>query len=65
MTDDEQLKAKVEQGQGRVEQAAGDLTGDSETKGKGMLHEAEGKLRDAASKVKDAVHDATHRGDKQ
>ena len=63
MTDGEQLDAAVEQGQGGAEQAAGAITGDEQTKGKGMLHEAEGKLREAAGKIKDAVHDVTHRGD--
>jgi uncharacterized protein YjbJ (UPF0337 family) len=61
MSFDEQAKAKAEQAQGRVEQAAGDLTGDQETKREGMLDEAKGKLREIADKARDKIHDATAR----
>jgi uncharacterized protein YjbJ (UPF0337 family) len=56
---DEQIKGKAEQGQGRVEQAAGDLTGDNKTKGKGMLHETEGKLREGTDKLREKIHHST------
>ncbi len=44
---------------GRVKEAAGDLTGDSELKQEGKVDQAVGKVRDgvegAADKVKDAI----------
>ncbi len=47
----EDTKGKVDEGKGRVKQAAGDLTGDDE------LHR-EGKVDKAAGKTRQAVSDA-------
>jgi uncharacterized protein YjbJ (UPF0337 family) len=59
MSFDQQTKGKAEEAKGRVEQAAGDLTGDNETKAHGMLDEVKGKLRQGADKAREAIHDAT------
>ena len=55
---DEQTKAKIEQGKGRVEQAQGDLTGDNSKKAEGMLDEAKGKLRETADTARAKIHEA-------
>jgi uncharacterized protein YjbJ (UPF0337 family) len=59
MSFDQQTKGKTEEAKGRVEQAAGDLTGDNETKAHGMLDEAKGKLRQGADKAREKIHNAT------
>jgi uncharacterized protein YjbJ (UPF0337 family) len=56
---EEQARARAEQAGDRVEQAAGDVTADRETKDEGTLDEAEGKLRAMADKAREAIHDAT------
>lgn len=47
----EETKGKLDEGKGKVKQAAGDLTGDDE------LHR-EGKVDEAAGNVRQAVSDA-------
>jgi uncharacterized protein YjbJ (UPF0337 family) len=59
MSIEEQGKGTAEEAKGRVEQAAGDLTGDNETKAHGMFDEAKGKLRQGVDKAREAIHDAT------
>ena len=49
---------KIDQAKGRVEQAAGDLTGDDELKAQGERHETGGKLKEAISGIKDKVDGA-------
>ena len=43
---------------GRVKEAAGDLTGDEETKREGKADQAAGKVKDVAGSAKDKVEDA-------
>ena len=56
---DEKTEGKVDEGQGRVKEAAGSLTGDDSLKNEGKVDRAAGetkqKVGDAASKVGDAV----------
>ncbi len=55
----EDTKGKVDEGKGRVKQAAGDLTGDDDLNREGKVDEAAGKTRqtlsDAGEKVGDGV----------
>ena len=50
---------KLDQGKGRVKEAAGDLSGDQDLKNEGKVDRTSGtvneKVGDAADKVKDAV----------
>ena len=43
---------------GRVKEAAGDLTGDSDLKEEGKTDQAAGKVKDVADSAKDKVDDA-------
>ena len=56
---DEKTEGKVDEGKGRVKEAAGSLTGDDSLKNEGKVDRAAGetkqKVGDAASKVGDAV----------
>jgi uncharacterized protein YjbJ (UPF0337 family) len=51
----------VDEGKGRLKEAAGDLTGDESLKNEGKVDKASGKLKDAvggaADKAKDALRD--------
>jgi uncharacterized protein YjbJ (UPF0337 family) len=55
----EDTKGKVDEGKGRVKQAAGDLTGDDKLHREGKVDEAAGKTRqtlsDAGEKVGEGV----------
>ena len=55
----EDTKGKVDEGKGRVKQAAGDLTGDDDLNREGKVDEAAGKTRqtlsDAGEKVGEGV----------
>ena len=48
---------KVQEGKGRLKEAAGALTGDGEKAGEGRDDEAKGKMRQAGEKVSDAIDD--------
>jgi uncharacterized protein YjbJ (UPF0337 family) len=56
---DEKTEGKVDEGKGRVKEAAGSLTGDDSLKNEGKVDRAAGgakqKVGDAADKVGDAV----------
>jgi uncharacterized protein YjbJ (UPF0337 family) len=51
---------KIDEGKGRLKEAAGDLTGDDSLKREGKVDRASGSIKDkvgdAADKVKDAVN---------
>lgn len=46
---------KRDETKGKIQQAAGDVTGDSSLKAKGSENKAKGKTEKAAGKIKDAV----------
>ena len=56
---DEKTEGKVDEGKGRIKEAAGSLTGDDELKNKGKVDRAAGgakqKVGGAADKVGDAI----------
>ncbi len=60
--DDNKTEGKIDEGKGRVKEAAGSLTDDDSLKNEGKVDKAAGKtkqkLGDAASGVGDAVGDA-------
>ena len=52
------MSGEMDQMKGRVKQAAGDLTDDSDLKREGERDEAAGKLKDKVDDVKDQIDDA-------
>ena len=62
---DNKTEGKVDEGKGRVKEAAGSLTGDDELKNEGKVDrkggEAKQKVGEAADKVGDAVNKVTDR----
>ncbi len=58
---DSKTEGKVDEGKGRVKEAAGSLTGDDSLKNEGKVDRAAGdakqKVGDAANKVGDAIGD--------
>lgn len=56
--DRDELKGKVKEGVGNVQNKAGEATGDREMESRGEANQAEGKAQGALGKVKDAVGDA-------
>lgn len=55
----DRLQGKAKEFQGRVQQAAGDLTDDPDLKAEGAANEAEGKAQGFVGKVKNTVNRAT------
>jgi uncharacterized protein YjbJ (UPF0337 family) len=62
----DRLEGGIDKAKGKVKQGVGDLTGDDQTKGEGMLDEAKGSgkqawgdLKDAAGDLKDNVERST------
>lgn len=62
---DEKTEGKVDEGKGRVKEAAGSLTGDDDLKSEGKADRAGGeakqKVGEAADKVGDAIGKVTER----
>lgn len=52
------MGGEIDKAAGRVKEAAGDLTGDADLKGKGAAQQAAGHVKDAGAKVGDKVEDA-------
>jgi len=46
---------------GRIKEATGAITGDSDLKREGKADQASGKIKEAVEKVRDKVEDAIHR----
>ena len=53
----EETKGKVDEGKGRVKQAAGDLSGDDDLQREGKVDKAAGKTRQAVSDAGEKVGD--------
>ena len=52
------MSGTVDNGKGRIKQAAGDLTDDDSLKNEGKVDESSGKVKDAANDAVDKVKDA-------
>ena len=52
------MGGELDKAAGRVKEAAGDLTGDDNLKGEGVIQEAAGNVKDAGAKVGDKVKEA-------
>lgn len=55
MSTSDKASNKAQDAKGRVEEAAGALTGDDDLKAKGKAHQAEAAVKDLGEKVKDAA----------
>jgi uncharacterized protein YjbJ (UPF0337 family) len=55
---DDRIVGLVKEGVGRVQDAAGGLVGDEETRAKGKLNEVAGSVQNAYGQVKDQAQDA-------
>jgi len=53
----DRLEGGFDKAKGNVKQGVGDLTGDDQTKGEGMLDEAKGSAKQAWGDFKDAAGD--------
>ena len=58
MNDDIDTPRNTDDAKGRVKEAAGDLTGDSDLKEEGKTDQAVGKVKDAVDSAKDKVDEA-------
>ncbi len=58
MPDMDQVKGKVREGAGAVQEKAGQATGDRSMEAKGNAHKNEGKMEGAWGKAKEAADDA-------
>ena len=58
MDDNIDTPRNTDDAKGRVKEAAGDLTGDSDLKEEGKTDQATGKVKDAVDTAKDKVDDA-------
>jgi uncharacterized protein YjbJ (UPF0337 family) len=56
--DKDRIKGAAKKTAGRIEQAAGDITGNDRTKAKGQVKEAEGAVQEGFGKAKDAIRKA-------
>jgi uncharacterized protein YjbJ (UPF0337 family) len=57
----DEIKGKIKEVEGRVQQKAGEWTGSKEDQLKGMGKQAEGKLQEGVGKLKDAGHEAAEK----
>ena len=56
---DDIAEGKLKQTEGKVQDAAGDVTGNADDDVAGKAKQAEGKIQEGFGKVKEAIHDAT------
>jgi uncharacterized protein YjbJ (UPF0337 family) len=57
----DEIKGKMKEVEGRVQQKAGEWTGSKEDQVKGVGKQAEGKVQQGVGKVKDAAHEAAEK----
>jgi uncharacterized protein YjbJ (UPF0337 family) len=57
MPDQDVLKGKIKQGAGKVQEKAGELTGNTRDQVRGADKQAEGKLQEGVGHAKDAIRD--------
>lgn len=58
MADEDVVKGKMKQAEGKVQDAAGDVTGNADDDVAGKAKQVEGKVQEGFGKAKDAVRDA-------
>ena len=58
---DKNAEGKLDEGKGRVKEAAGSLTGDSSLKNEGKVDRAKGSVKDAVDSAGDKAKDAVNR----
>jgi uncharacterized protein YjbJ (UPF0337 family) len=58
MSIEDKIKATAKEAEGRLQAAAGDLTGDDQMKAEGEAKQVQANLMDAAGSLKDKVQDA-------
>lgn len=58
MPDEDVIAGKAKQVEGKVQDAAGDVTGNTNDDVAGKAKQAEGKIQEGFGKAKDAVRDA-------
>ncbi len=58
MSLEDKLKATAKDAEGRLQAAAGDITGDDKLKAEGQAKQVQAHLMDAAGALKDKVHQA-------
>ncbi len=59
MPNDDQIKGKLKQAQGKAIDAKGDLTNDADDDLRGKAKKVEGAVQEAFGDVKKAIHNAT------
>ena len=65
MTNEDIIKGKLKQAEGKVEDAYGDLTDNPEHDAKGKAKQAEGYAQEGLGHVKEAIADAVKRADNE
>lgn len=58
MSAEERIKATAKNVEGKVQEAAGDVTGDPEMKAKGQAKQVESNVRHSVENLKDSAKDA-------
>ena len=61
MVDKDVVEGKLKQAEGKVQDAAGDVTGNTHDDVAGKAKQAEGKVQEGFGKAKDAVRDALNK----
>ena len=59
MANEDIIEGKIKQAEGKTQDAAGDVTGNTNDDVEGKAKQAEGKAQELFGKAKEAVHDAT------
>ncbi len=58
MADEDVIKGKMKQAEGKAQDAVGDVTGNTDDDVAGKAKQVEGKVQEGIGKAKDAVRDA-------
>lgn len=61
MVDKDVVKGKLKQGEGKLQDAAGDVTDSPEDQMAGKAKQAEGKVQEGYGKAKDSVRDSRNK----
>ena len=59
MTNEDTVKGELKQAEGKAQDAAGDITGNTDDDVAGKIKQVEGKAQELFGRAKEAVHDAT------
>ena len=61
MVDQDVVEGKIKQGEGKVQDAVGDVTGNTNDDIAGKAKQVEGKIQEGFGKAKDAVRDTLNK----